>query len=443
MNNIDKYFVKLSNNNIETIYINEETNGFGKLYVSNDNYSYSYNGYIKNGLMDQFGLIIYQYNKINPTIIKYEGELLNNEYNGKGKLTFTNGDIFIGNFKQNMKHGSGKLYNSIGNIIIDNQWKDDIICDKIKFIEYYIGTTNIRLEGDLLNSFKVGPWIYYREDNIIDKIDFYKEFDINDENIAEILESSIKTNKSGYIISQKLEIKSEQSNIDLIKFKNYFDAILTSSTTRQYIKYFKNISISTNNSLSDFNYYLQLDEYGKVKIISYSNVNLLNLIIFLSNNKYLIKNNDKMSIYQIINNDLSLYYDGNLDKNNQPNGNGILYSNGNIQYKGIFIHGQLKSGSKYSTTSPQYILYDGTYKNNIPDGIGIYYNQQNVKIYEGMIVRDKYHGNGISYWKTTGLKNWDGEWQFGVKHGNGYLYDENENLICHCQYENDNILNIY
>jgi len=250
MNNIDKYFVKLSNNNIETIYINEETNGFGKLYVSNDNYSYSYNGYIKNGLMDQFGLIIYQYNKINPTIIKYEGELLNNEYNGKGKLTFTNGDIFIGNFKQNMKHGSGKLYNSIGNIIIDNQWKDDIICDKIKFIEYYIGTTNIRLEGDLLNSFKVGPWIYYREDNIIDKIDFYKEFDINDENIAEILESSIKTNKSGYIISQKLEIKSEQSNIDLIKFKNYFDAILTSSTTRQYIKYFKNISISTNNSLS-------------------------------------------------------------------------------------------------------------------------------------------------------------------------------------------------
>ena len=54
-----------------------------------------------------------------------------------------------------MKHGFGKLYNAIGKVIIDNQWKDDIICDKIKVVKYYIGTNNIQVEGNLLNSVKL------------------------------------------------------------------------------------------------------------------------------------------------------------------------------------------------------------------------------------------------------------------------------------------------
>jgi hypothetical protein len=140
---------------------------------------------------------------------------------------------------------------------------------------------------------------------------------------------------------------------------------------------------------------------------------------------------------------LSLYYDGELNKCYRPNGNGILYSDGVIQFKGIFINGQLKSGSKYSTTTPQYIMYDGTFMNNIPNGNGIYYNRNNIKIYEGTVLNNRYHKNGISYWETTGLKQWDGKWEYGVKHGDGYLYDENEPLICHCQFENNNIRTIF
>ena len=39
-----------------------------------------------------------------------------------------------------MKNGHGILYNSIGGVIFDNQWKDDIIYDKIEFIDkiFYI-----------------------------------------------------------------------------------------------------------------------------------------------------------------------------------------------------------------------------------------------------------------------------------------------------------------
>ena len=437
---MNNFCINLSNNKIESLYINTDTTGYGKLYISNDEETFSYTGYIKNGLMDKSGLILYKYNKKDPTIIKYEGELSNNEYNGKGKLTYSNGDIFIGSFKNNMKHGFGKLYNAIGKVIIDNQWKDDIICDKIKVVKYYIGTNNIQVEGNLLNSVKVGPWIYYRENNIIDKIEFYKDT-YNDENIVEILESSIHTNKLGYIINQKLNItKSKILDIDLVKSNNYYADILTHTNIN--IELLKNISIPNNDNITNYNYNLELNNNGKIHSISYYKRKLLYQIIFLSN-KYLIKYNNKLTLYNIKKDKLSLYYDGELNKYYRPNGNGILYSDGVIQFKGIFINGRLKSGSKYSTTTPQYIMYDGTFMNNIPNGNGIYYNRNNIKIYEGTVYNNKYHENGISYWETTGLKHWDGKWMYGVKHGNGYLYDENETLICHCQFENNNILTIF
>ena len=440
---MDKYFINLSDNKVDISYIDDTTTGYGKLYISNENESYSYNGYIKNGLLDKFGLIMYQYNKLNPTIIKYEGELSNNAYNGKGTLTYSNGDVFIGHFKNNLKHGNGKLFNSDGCIIFDNIWKNDIICDKIKYIEYYSGTYNIKIEGTLLNSSKVGPWIYYRKDNIIDRIEFYTEFETIEEKIVETLESFINTNKKGYIVSQKLDIKTEQTNYDLIKHNIYCKDILSLSTTTLDIKYLKTISIPTNDKLIEPNYYLQLDDKGKIKIISYVKTDLLNLIIFLSNNKFIIKNNDKMSLYQLINNKLSLYYEGDLDKQNKPTNYGIMYNNGLIKYKGTFKNGRITNGSLYSTTTPQYIMYEGIFVINTPNVSGTYYNERNIKIYEGMVSSNKYNGIGISYWETTGLKNWEGEWRYGIKHGDGYLYDENGGLICHCKFDNNNIVTIY
>ncbi len=439
---MDKYFINLSNNKVDISYIDDTTTGYGKLYISNDNESYSYNGYIKNGLLDKFGLIMYQYNKLNPTIIKYEGELSNNAYNGKGTLTYSNGDVFIGYFKNNLKHGYGKLYNSDGCIIFDNIWKNDIIRDRIKYIEYYSGTHNIKIEGSLLNSSKIGPWIYYRKDNIIDKIEYYTEFDATEEKIVETLESFINTNKKGYIVSQKLDIKTEQTNYDLIKHNIYCRNILSLTTTLD-IEYLKTISIPTNANLTGPIYYLQLDDNGKIKIISYVKTDLLNLIIFLPNNKFIIKNNDKMSLYRLINNELSLYYEGDLDKQNKPTNYGIMYNNGLIKYKGTFKKGRIKYGLLYSTTTPQYVIYEGTFLVNTPNVSGSYYNERNIKIYEGMVSSNKYNGIGISYWGTTGLKHWEGEWRYGIKHGDGYLYDENEILICHCKFENDNIVHIY
>lgn len=45
---------------------------------------------------------------------QYEGSFDNDKFNGKGKLTYTNGDYYFGQFLDNKKHGYGELYlNSI------------------------------------------------------------------------------------------------------------------------------------------------------------------------------------------------------------------------------------------------------------------------------------------------------------------------------------------
>jgi hypothetical protein len=439
MNITYEYFID-SNHKLEDL--NETTNGFGKLFVSNENYSYTYNGYIKDGKMNGTGFIIYKYNKLDPTIEKYQGELLNNQYDGQGKITYSNGDIFVGNFKENIKHGNGKLYDHTGNIIYDHNFINGNSYHKIKYTKNYIGSTILQYQGYMIDSIKVGTWIYYREDNIVDKIEFYKNYETNDTNIVEILEQIINTNKTGYIVSQKLNILSPISNDQLINVHNYCKEILTASYVESNISYLKDIAIILNPKIDEAIYYLQLTDNRKIHLISYSNPQLINLIIWLPNNKFLIRNNDQMSIYKIINHKLSLFYEGSLNKNNIPNGEGIIYENGKITFKGIFKNGQLISGLKFSDESPQYIQYNGTFKNNIPDGIGIFYNKDNIKIYEGMISNDKYHGDGILYWETTGLKKWEGKMYMGFKHGNGYLYDENEVLICSCSFEYDNMINI-
>ena len=433
------YFIN-DQHKLEDLNIN--TNGYGKLFVSNEDISFSYNGYIKDGQFDKFGLIVYTYNKINPTIVKYEGEFLANEYHGKGKLTYTNGDIFVGNFKNNMKHGVGKLYNSIGHIIIDNEWVNDIIYNKIKLIEYHIGTENIKLEGYLLNSVKVGPWIYYKENKLIDKIEYYKTYDNTSENtIVEVLESHINTNDEGYIISQKLNIDTVLTNYELINYKNYYNKKLVDSSI---VDELQKISIKMNNEKSALTYFLQLNNNGNIMLISKTiNNNFLNnLIIFLPNNKYLINNNNMMSIYQVDNQELCIYYDGEFNKNHLPHGNGIIYKNKQKLHKGVFNNGIIISGEQYNIEEPYNIEYNGTFLNNIPNGKGIYYNKNNNIIYIGEILNDKYHGNGISYWETTLSKKWEGKWQKGFKHGEGYLYDEQETVICHCVYEYDSIIEV-
>ena len=74
--------------------------------------------------------------------IMYDGDWINNKYEGNGKKIYENGVYYIGQFKNGVKYGKGKEYYSHGNI----KYEGDFINDKFegngKYIyengEYYL-----------------------------------------------------------------------------------------------------------------------------------------------------------------------------------------------------------------------------------------------------------------------------------------------------------------
>jgi len=123
LNNILFYNGFIQNNYFE---------GIGKMYYPNGKLKYE--GKFKNSLYDGYGRyyndignIIYIGNykankrtgngklydlKFNSIIPKYEGEWLNNKYNGNGTLYFTTTNFYRGKFINNEMNGCGKLYSN-------------------------------------------------------------------------------------------------------------------------------------------------------------------------------------------------------------------------------------------------------------------------------------------------------------------------------------------
>ena len=95
--------------------------------------------------------------------IKYDGDFVNNKYEGNGKYIYENGDYYIGPFINGLKHGKGIIYYKNGNIMYDGDFVNDKREGEGKYIwkdgQYYI--------GPWLNDLKHGKGtIYYKNDNI-------------------------------------------------------------------------------------------------------------------------------------------------------------------------------------------------------------------------------------------------------------------------------------
>ena len=130
-------------------FINDKFEGNGKYIWKNGEY---YIGQWKNNLMNGKGIIYYKNGNI-----KYDGDFINDEYEGEGKYIYEDGDYYIGQFKNSLRHGKGILYHKNGNI----KYEGDFINDKFegdgKYIlengEYYIG----QWKNNLMN----GKGIYF------------------------------------------------------------------------------------------------------------------------------------------------------------------------------------------------------------------------------------------------------------------------------------------
>jgi hypothetical protein len=399
----------------------------------------------------------------------YKGELKDNKFDGKGTIIFTNGNIFVGNFIQDNKEGIGKMYNSSGDIIMNNIWKNNIINGKSDYIDYYHGTKNSKVIGQFYNCINFGQWIYIRENLIIDKINYYSDIDhlkLYPEKKSNEIIKELTTHNTGFIKIQKLHIEFNHSIEELCmgSFEYYnhklsYEYYISPLKSNNEIEY--NISkyaiLTDLKNVKDHTMYLYQDSKGnKIKITKIINEKEYDHIIYFhkDNNKNAIFFVNKLSVNELSVNESErvisnlsiyrcsfgtnipvIYYTGDINSSYLPHGNGTIYINSIDKITGFFEKGNVVKGILFQN---MLIHYKGSFKNEKPNGEGSFY-EKDIKLYDGQILNGKRNGDGISYWQN-GAINWKGKWYNDKKHGKGTLYSEENILICNCIYENDQFI---
>ena len=89
----------------------------GKARITYDDGSYFLGRYVETSRQG-FGIHIW---KDKTT---YEGDFKDDRLEGHGKYTFSNGDFYVGEFKDSVSHGKGKLFTKKG-YFYDGDWEDD------------------------------------------------------------------------------------------------------------------------------------------------------------------------------------------------------------------------------------------------------------------------------------------------------------------------------
>ena len=153
INELPKGKVILNYNNGNILYIgdfiNNKIEGIGKFIWEDGNY---YIGEWKNNMKHGRGTIYYK----NGTI-KYEGDFINGKFEGNGIYIFEDGGFYIGQYKNDLKHGSGKLFYEDGNLKYDGEFSNGKFEGKGKYIyddgNYY--------DGQWKNGLKHGKGILY------------------------------------------------------------------------------------------------------------------------------------------------------------------------------------------------------------------------------------------------------------------------------------------
>ena len=99
-------------------YINDNFEGNGK-YIWEDGSHYI--GQWKDDLRNGKGTLYYQNGKIN-----YDGDWVNGRPNGYGKYIYGNDSYYIGQWKNSSKNVRGTMFNSSGIIIKKGKWLNDV-----------------------------------------------------------------------------------------------------------------------------------------------------------------------------------------------------------------------------------------------------------------------------------------------------------------------------
>eukprot|EP01084_Bolivina_argentea_P283306 485148_1 len=95
----------------------------------------------------------------------YEGEWKNNMKHGQGKCVYKNGDVYVGSWKNDKKDGNGKLVYHNGRIV-EGEWKNDAANGFVKTIH----TNGEVFEGQVINGSAngQGKYFYKQSGNVYD-----------------------------------------------------------------------------------------------------------------------------------------------------------------------------------------------------------------------------------------------------------------------------------
>jgi small GTP-binding protein len=308
-------------------------------------------------------------NDINNKRNEYQGKIINGKKNGFGKMNYGNGDIYEGNWKDDLRDGEGTLINNNGDKYY-GIWKNDVLNEKIE-IEYINGDI---YKGNLKEGKKNGNGMYiYKLLNIVYECNFEND------------------NKNGY---GKITFFNKKINI-------------------------------RNNNFKNIKYELYEGEFQDDKIEGDG-------IFYYASGKIIkgtFRNNKPIKGYVIYKNNEK--YNGELNGEGNKNGKGIYYKNEN-DYK-IFNENIDKINEdifELFKLNIQDFIYYGEFNNNKKNGNGILYmknmfkNYDKYVIYKGNFINGLKNNNGTLYFydKSYLIAKWRNNEINNNEDGIFYLY---------------------
>ena len=111
-----------------------------------------YKGDKKGALRHGFGVLY------DGDVIIYEGNFSNDEYHGKGRATYENGDIYEGNFSEGLKDGLGVLTETSG-AVYNGKWRSGNMLDGCHVSSYPIMRDNVSFQGNKYGGITYRPGV--------------------------------------------------------------------------------------------------------------------------------------------------------------------------------------------------------------------------------------------------------------------------------------------
>ena len=368
-NSSESYEGEINKNNMKE--------GFGKYIDKNENY------YIGQWLNDKkYGIgIEYEKNKSGKKDrIIYEGEFVNNEYEGEGTFYPENDGKYIGKWSNNKRNGKGiKYYNDLINM---KEYEGDFLNDEYHGEgTYYYKDGKKEYKGGWRNNKRNGKGIkYYDNENNTEEYD--GEF-INDEYHGE---------GTYYYKDRKTEYEGGWRN---------------NKRNGKGIKYYDN-----ENNTKEYDGEFINDEYHGEGTHFYKN--------------------------------RKTEYEGGWRNNKRNGKGTKYYDNENNtkEYDGDFENNEFQGEGKYFYESGK-VQYDGNWRNNRRNGQGtkFYDTLGNPPEYEGSFLNDEYHGQGTLFSILNRKMEYFGEWKNNKRDGSGTSYFNNGDVKDDGIFKNDQLFN--